>query len=126
MAKILLVDDDENIHQIIPLFLEAAGHEVHCATSAPAGLELLSNERPDLILLDMAMPGMDGREFLETLKTQDNMTDIAVLVFTVHDLDELAPSRLDLNKVGYLRKPVNMKTLQASVDQALKGSGPHQ
>lgn len=119
MAKILLIDDDQNMHQIIPLFLEDANHEVLSATSAPAGLEMASTDRPDLIILDMAMPSMDGGEFLKKLKTQAHTADIPVIIYTVHDLDELDSVVAEFKPAGYLRKPVNMQFLQESVDRAL-------
>ena len=119
MAKILLIDDDQNMHQIIPLFLEDANHEVLSATSAPAGLEMASSNRPDLIILDMAMPGMDGGEFLKVLKAQAHTANIPVIIYTVHDLDELDTIMAEFQPAGYLRKPVNMEFLRESVDQAL-------
>ncbi|MCR4378697.1 MAG: response regulator [Rhodospirillales bacterium] len=119
MAKILLIDDDQNMHQIIPLFLEDANHEVLSATSALAGLEMASTNRPDLIILDMAMPGMDGGEFLKKLKAQTHTADIPVIIYTVHDLDELNSVVAEFKPAGYLRKPVNMQSLQKSVDKAL-------
>jgi CheY-like chemotaxis protein len=119
MAKILLIDDDQNMHQIVPLFLNDAGHDVLSATSAPTGLEMASAERPDLIILDMAMPGMDGSEFLKVLKTQPHTADIPVIIYTVHDLDELHSIVTEFKPAGYLRKPVNMRSLQEGVDKAL-------
>lgn len=117
MAEILLIDDDHNMHQIVALFLEEAGHAVHSATTGPAGLELASLNRPDLILLDMAMPGMAGNEVLRELKAKANTANIPVMVFTVHDREDLD---IDHDGVtGYLKKPVNMFTLQAGVNLAL-------
>jgi len=119
MAKILLIDDDQNMHQIVPLFLEDANHEVLSATSALVGLEMASTDRPDLIILDMAMPGMDGGEFLKKLKAQTHTADIPVIIYTVHDLDELNSIVSQFKPAGYLRKPVDMQSLQKSVDKAL-------
>jgi len=70
MAEILLIDDDRSIHQIVALFLEHAGHEVHSALNGEAGLKLVSHGCPDLILLDLAMPNMDGFEVLRHLKAK--------------------------------------------------------
>lgn len=121
MADILLIDDDENIHQIIPLFLKAAGHSVHSALTAEAGLDHLSRHRPDLILLDMAMPVTDGGQFLEALQALHGTQDIPVLVLTVHDLKDLKPFLEGRRCVEYLRKPVSRKTLEESVNTILAG-----
>jgi len=119
MAEILLIDDDHSMHQIVNLFLEDTGHRVHSAVSGPAGLELASRAHPDLILLDMAMPGMDGLETLHELKDSLYTADIPVMIFSVLDRENLD---IDLNEqglAGYLMKPVDMHTLQAGVNMAL-------
>lgn len=120
MAEILLIDDDRSIHQIVSLFLEDAGHQVHSAITGPAGIELASlARRPDLILLDVAMPGMDGIETLQALKDDRYTAEIPVMLFTVHDRELLDGDFLNNGLVGYLKKPVNMEALRASVDLAL-------
>lgn len=119
MAKILLIDDDRSMHQIVSLFLEPSGHHVHSAMNGLAGLQLVALDRPDLILLDMALPGMDGADVLRALKTKPETADIPVMAFTVFDRDEL-PEGLDQHGLaGHLQKPVDLHTLEAGVDLAL-------
>ena len=121
MAEILLIDDDRSMHEIVSLFLERAGHQVHSATTGPAGIILASQvRRPDLILLDLAMPKMDGIETLQTLKAKDYTADIPVMLFTVQDREDLDIDHLDDGLVGYLKKPISMQALCASVDLALQ------
>lgn len=119
MAKILLIDDDRNMHQIVDHFLKPSGHRVHSAASGLAGLQLAELDRPDLILLDMAMPGMDGAEILRTLKAKHETADIPVMAFTLYDRDELPVGLDQYGLAGYLKKPVDMHTLEASVNLAL-------
>ena len=119
MAKILLIDDDRSMHQIVSLFLERSGHHVHSATSGLAGLQLIALDRPDLILLDMGLPGMDGAEILNALKAKPETAGIPVMAFTVYDREDL-PQSIDTHRLaGYLRKPVDMYTLESGVNSAL-------
>lgn len=119
MANILLIDDDPSIHQIVALFLEEAGHHVHSAIHGQTGLKLAEQNLPDLILLDIAMPGMDGTTILRALRSVERTADIPVLIFTAHDREDFVISLQDQHSIGYLKKPVSMRTLQASVNQAL-------
>lgn len=119
MAEILIIDDDDNIHEIVPLFLQQAGHATHSAMSGPQGIQLAARIVPDLILLDLAMPLMDGWETLKTLKENPATADIPVLIFTVHDPADAAMDADTAGCAGYIKKPVHMQPLQDSVARAL-------
>ncbi|MFC1673812.1 response regulator [Pseudomonadota bacterium] len=119
MAEILLIDDDPNIHQIVGLFLEDVGHHVHSAPTGQRGLDCAAVEHPDLILLDLSMPGMDGPTTFNALKTNPKTSEIPVMILTVHSPDEVDQDICTEDCVGYLQKPVDMKTLQGKVGQAL-------
>ncbi|HEY9164386.1 MAG TPA: response regulator [Magnetovibrio sp.] len=122
MAEVLLIDDDINIHQIVSLFLEEVGYPVHSATSGKAGLILAEQTFPDLILLDIAMPGMDGISVLRALRANPTTADIPVLIFTVHDKEDVATEIAKYSRVGYLMKPVDMYTLQTNVSTVLSST----
>jgi CheY-like chemotaxis protein len=85
--RILVVDDDHDYQATVRLILEAAGYEVSSAYSEPEGLDVARLEQPDVILLDIIMPGMDGFETLEQIKSDPEMRDIPVIVISA--LDEL-------------------------------------
>lgn len=119
MANILLIDDDENIHEIVSLFLGADGHDVFSALDGPRGIELAASEIPDLIMLDLAMPGMDGSEVYRVLKADPATAEIPVLIFTVHDPEDLPGEICDLGCAGYLHKPVNGQNLRNSINAVL-------
>ena len=119
MATILLIDDDENIHKIISLFLEADGHDVISALDAPLGIAMAESERPDLIMLDLAMPGMDGTEAYRLLKANPETAKIPVIIFTVHDPADLPEDIRNLGCAGYLSKPVNRDVLRNSINDVL-------
>ena len=121
MAEILLIDDDRSIHEIVAVFLQGAGHQVHSAITGPAGIELASLERsPDLILLDVAMPGMDGIATLKALKERPHTAHIPVVLLTVHDRESLDADLADNPVAGFLKKPINMNFLRSGVDLALQ------
>ena len=96
MSKILLIDDDEDMLAMTTRWLEKAGYEVTKASSGKAALELLEGMTPDLILLDYAMPEMDGKAVLKELRQSDKNKNIPVLYRTGMDdnaieTDEASP-----------------------------------
>lgn len=119
MAKILLIDDDENIHEIVSLFLGADQHEVISALDAPSGITMAENEHPDLIMLDLAMPGMDGTEAYRILKANSETAEIPVMIFTVYDPEDLPDEICNMGCAGYLTKPVNGADLRDRIRAAL-------
>ena len=119
MANILLIDDDINIHQIVSLFLENSGHSVACVASGQSGLDYARHNDIDLIILDLAMPGMDGIETNRALKADTQTAAIPVMILSVHDETEFPESICNDGCVGFVIKPVNMDQLVSSVDEAL-------
>ena len=85
MSTVLLIDDDEDMLLMTGRWLEKAGHQVVKAPSGEEALRLLSEERPDLILLDYAMPGMSGPEVLKEIRSKTEGSPIPVLYRTGMD-----------------------------------------
>lgn len=112
--RLLVVDDQAvNIQALYRIF--ADDYQVLMAKSAASALEVCDKQRPDLILLDVMMPGMDGFEFCQHLKTDDRLRDIPVIFVTAHD-DEVAETRgLDVGAVDFISKPVNAPIVRARV-----------
>ncbi|HYE86970.1 MAG TPA: response regulator, partial [Vicinamibacterales bacterium] len=81
-AKILVVDDDESIRELLRLHLSGAGYEVTVAADAISAGYLILRSRPDLIITDVAMPHMDGFEFVAALKGDRSIPDIPVVFLT--------------------------------------------
>lgn len=102
--KILIVEDDGFLASIYAQKLELAGYEVAFATNGEDGLKLVSKDRPDLVLLDLLMPQMDGFEVLEKLKGDPATKDIKVLVLTNLGQKEDVDRCLKLGAVGYIIK----------------------
>ena len=112
--RLLVVDDQPtNIQALYQTF--AADHQVLMATSGEQALELCASKRPDLVLLDVVMPGMDGYEVCRRLKEDEATRDIPVIFVTAHN-DELAETRgLDAGAVDFISKPINPKIVRARV-----------
>jgi DNA-binding response OmpR family regulator len=114
MAKtILIVDDEPDIHDLLGAALRVEGFEVRKAVDAFEGLDIISNEKIDLVLLDVMMPGMDGLEMLSRLRAYDK--DLRVIVMTALSAPEAAVSALRDHASDFLTKPFDMSQLISSV-----------
>jgi diguanylate cyclase (GGDEF)-like protein len=116
--KLLLVDDQPiNIQVLYQLF--AADCQVFMATNGAQALQVCRDKRPDLVLLDVVMPGMDGYEVCRQLKADETLRHIPVIFVTAHDDPEQETMGLDLGAVDFIAKPVNPKVVQARVKTQL-------
>jgi pilus assembly protein CpaE len=121
--KILIVDDDLDTLRLVGLMLQRQGYQISAATNGQQGLEKAFEEDPDLILLDVMMPDMDGYEVTRRLRQNPSTTETPILMFT-------AKSQLDDKVVGfevgandYLTKPTHPSELQARVKNLLARVG---
>ncbi len=109
--RLLVIDDDDDIRSLLEVILEATeGWQVLGASSGPAGLHAAGAERPDVILLDVMMPGMDGIETLRRLRSDEATADIPVLFFTAKAEEEFA-RLLRLGAKGVIAKPFDPEIL---------------
>ena len=119
MAKILVVDDEPLLRRMLSDVLEEAGHSVITADSGAAAIDLARAERPDCILLDIIMPGLDGYETCDAFKTDDALSQIPVfLVSATTDLRVMDRAE-QVGATGVLPKPVPPEELQHAVAMAL-------
>ncbi len=116
-SKILVVDDDPNVVKLVRLYLERDGHEVFTANDGVTGLELAREELPNLIVLDLMLPRMDGMEVCRTLLAESSVP-IVMLTAMVEEDDRLAG--LDLGADDYLIKPFSPRELAARVRAVLR------
>jgi len=105
MSRVLVVDDEPDVLLLCRLNLQQRGHELLEASNGRSALELARDRRPDLIVLDLMLPGMTGYEVLEILKGDDRTSDIPVLVLTAKSLRADRERSLGLGAVGFLTKP---------------------
>jgi len=108
MPRILVVDDQENIRQLYQDFLSKKGYKVETAENGRKALESVDIASPDLILLDMNMPVMDGKEFLKLVKADEKHKAIPVLLITaVENISEISEC-IGLGAMGYIEKTTSL------------------
>jgi two-component system, OmpR family, alkaline phosphatase synthesis response regulator PhoP len=118
--KILIIDDEPKIVEICCDYLKAAGFEVSSAEDGLQGLTVVRQERPDLIVLDLMLPGMDGLEFCRQLRQESNVP-VIMLTARVDEKDKLAG--LELGADDYITKPFSPRELVARVRTVLRRAG---
>ena len=121
MAKntILLVDDDENICKVIKLYLEKEGLEIRIANDGKQGLDLFSSYYPELVLLDIMMPGMDGIEVIKRIRKESNVP-VIMLTAKGDTFDKVLA--LELGADDYIVKPFEPKELIARIKAVIRRS----
>jgi len=116
VIELLVVDDDELNREIYRRNLESAGYEVTVAASGEAALQRLEEAIPDLIILDVHMPGMDGFEVCRRIRSQSELADVPILFVTAKYHDDVSMAQgLALGANDYLAKPFNAAELVARV-----------
>ena len=114
--KILLVDDDPGVHLIIVPILTKAGYSAVSAKNGEQALQLALNERPDLIILDVIMPGIKGRDLCRKIRAYEVLKDTPVIFLTAKDSEEDIQAELEAGAVTHLTKPVNPNELLKTID----------
>ncbi|MDP8213438.1 MAG: response regulator [Candidatus Zapsychrus exili] len=128
MQKILVVDDDQDLSGIIKSVLEYEGYTVFVANDAQKGINIAEEQSPNLILLDIVMPGMDGSEAVSVLKSKESTKDIPVVFLTGLMSDEDENSGVDGINIGgvyhqALAKPFENVQLIELVKKSLQQIG---
>ena len=114
--KILIVDDDQINSRILSQRLTKRGFSVECVTSGKECLEYIMSDTPDLILLDIVMPEMDGLEVLTALRAVHSATDIPIIMVTAKtDVEDVVIS-LKSGASDYIQKPVNIDIAEARIN----------
>jgi CheY-like chemotaxis protein len=119
MAKILLVEDQELNRDMLSRRLQKRGHEVSVAVDGAEGLEKALAEGPDLILMDMSLPVMDGWEATRRLEADDGTRGIPVVALTAHAMSTDREKALEAGCDAYETKPVELPRLLETMDQLL-------
>ena len=115
--KILIVDDDEDLHTLYGLYLQGESFQIARAYNGKEALDVVEKEKPDLIVLDMIMPVMDGEEFLTKLRTEKK-NNTPVIIASVND--KIPQKLFDLGHVyTTLKKPFTIETLVGKIQEAL-------
>ena len=118
--KILIVDDEEDVRKLFEDVLKEGGYDVKTVASGKECLFVLRREKFDLVLMDMFMPSMSGRETFEHMVDDEKLKDVKVAFLTVADLGEKGKKELEyLGAVDYINKPIENKELIARVKKIL-------
>ncbi len=122
MPRVLVVDDEPNILLSLEFLMQQAGFEVTTAEDAEQAQALISQQVPDLILLDISLPGMSGFDLLEQLRADDATRQLPVVMLTAHGREVEKEKGMALGASDYITKPFSTRELVSRV-QALLESG---
>ncbi len=120
--RILVVEDNEMNMQLFEYLLEEGGFEIIKATTGEEALKLATSSKPDLILMDIHLPGMDGLSVVRELKAGGEMEGIPILALTAHAMRGDKDRFLQAGCDGYISKPIDVKTFIPSIEQFLSGA----
>ena len=119
MAKIVVIEDDPTFLDLLRVHLAGAGHEVLIAEDAALGLRAVITEGPDLILLDLSVPYLDGFEILKVLRNDPATKEMPVIVLTGRRDDEAFAQARELGASQFLTKPVSREVLIRAIETQL-------
>jgi CheY-like chemotaxis protein len=125
VSLILAVDDEADILLIIGVTLRRCGHEVLEATSGEKALEILDRERPDAMLLDIRMPGIDGLEVLERLRDARRLASLPVIMLSAYSNPAMIERAREIGCREFVTKPFFPDQLAATLEEVLRaGASP--
>ncbi len=119
MQKILVVEDDELGRNMLVRRLERRGYAVVVAADGVEAINIAQSEEPDLILMDLSLPAMDGWEAVRRLKSDPQLRDIPIIALTAHALEADREEALAAGCDDYDTKPINMRRLIVKINQQL-------
>lgn len=123
MAKILIIDDEEDIRELLSYNLKKEGFIVESAKNGETGLSILTTFKPALVLLDVMMPGMDGIEVCEAIRSKDGFQNTLVCFLTARNEDYSQIAGLEAGADDYVSKPIRPKVLISRIKALLRRKG---
>jgi DNA-binding response OmpR family regulator len=120
MARIILIEDDLEIRRLVAGALAKEGHDVETGATAMSGLELAIRNSPDLVVMDLGLPDLDGNELLRMIRS---ISTVPVMVITARGADDAVVRTLDAGADDYLIKPFSVAQLLARVRALLRRGG---
>jgi DNA-binding response OmpR family regulator len=117
MAKVVLIEDDVEIRRLVAGALSEQGHDVESAGLAMDGLQLTVKGNPDLVLMDLGLPDLDGTELLRMIRS---VSEVPIIVITARGADDVVVRTLDAGADDYLTKPFSLTQLEARVRAVLR------
>ena len=123
MVSILIIDDEEDIRELLSYNLQKEGYNVMDAENGEKGIQLMKTNHPDLVLLDVMMPGMDGIEVCEAIRATPGYEEILVCFLTARNEDYSQIAGLDAGADDYVSKPIRPKVLISRINALLRRKG---
>ncbi|MEN9977585.1 MAG: hypothetical protein RLZZ569_210 [Bacteroidota bacterium] len=120
MDKIVIIDDEDDIREILSYNLIKEGFQVHQAENGNIGIEICKNIKPDLVILDVMMPGMDGVEVCEALRKLPGLENILICFLTARNEDYSQIAGLDAGADDYISKPIKPRVLVSRINALLR------
>jgi two-component system CheB/CheR fusion protein len=117
MTRVLLVEDSVDVLEVLQIELEGSGYEVDTATDAEAALLSAERARPDVIVSDLGMPGMDGLEFIRRVRRNAALASVPAIALTGASRDKDVQQALALGFTAHLTKPVEIRDLICRIEQ---------
>jgi DNA-binding response OmpR family regulator len=121
-TKVLVIEDDDYSREVLALILEAEGYEMESAGEGGDGYRCATEMQPDVIVLDLGMPGIDGKEFISLLRADPALRDTPILVVTGNELEGQAALTLGADRCFI--KPVNFEELVRSIGNVTRNAAP--
>lgn len=125
MATILIVDDDPDALSILETFLRSRGHDAHGAAGGEEALARLDELHPDVVILDVMMPGMSGWDVARRIRRHPIHADAGIVMLTARDGEDARREGTDAGADVYLVKPVGLEDLEQRIDGLLAEGEPY-
>jgi CheY-like chemotaxis protein len=119
-GRILLIEDNEQNLYLVTFLLEQSGYEIVQARSGPEGIALAARVQPDLILLDIQLPQMDGYAVARALRQNQALKDVPIVAVTSYAMVGDRERILEAGCNAYIEKPINPDTFRSEIEQTLK------
>ena len=120
MSLVLIVEDNEKNMKLVRDILQAKGYETAEAVNAEDGIKLALERVPDLVLMDIQLPGMNGMEALKVLRSEPKTAKVPVIAITASVMTQDRKQIMDTGFDGFIEKPINLKEFLATVQGALR------
>lgn len=116
-AELLIIEDDANLREALELYLTSSGYQVATASDGRDGLQRLYARQPDLVILDIMMPGLDGWEVCSRIR---DMSDVPIIMLTARGQESERVRGLQMGADDYVAKPFSLRELEARVESVLR------
>lgn len=128
MPRVLYIEDNADNRLLVRRILMASDYdfEIQEADNAPAGIEMARQQRPDIILMDVSMPGMDGLTATQTLRGIDGLSDVPIVALTANAMEGDRERTINAGCDGYIRKPIDVDKLPDEVYHYIKIRSRHE